>query len=221
MPSFESLFATTKLLLAHQLINPCEQARVQALLAEDFPFCDAMSHCDSIHLHVKVCNANDEQLSQVMSESGELDYSKPGFVKYRFAGCVNLIFSSIPVSEDELVENSEHNRKRPFLDHIGIDLRREEPQVSQAFAGIPAQARSLGWAVASQGCNGKGVHCCHVEVNAKHWVYPSESSPAPQIPLEFAFGELKINVISGGCDLRPMDPVRKQRDGVTIPNCRD
>ena len=37
--------------------------------------------------------------------------------------------------------------------------------------------------------------------------------------LEFALEALKINDMSGGCDLRPMDPVRKERDGLVLPKC--
>lgn len=221
MPSSESIRAASNFLLTHKLINACEKVRVDALSAEDFPFQDAMRASDSIHLHVKVNNADLEPLATSMLGECELDYSKHGFVKYRFPGGINLIFSSIPVSEDELIETIDSKRKRPFLDHIGVDLRSERQSVKQVFGNIPNQAEELGWSVVSQGCKGKGVHCCHVEVNAKHWVYPSQESPAPKIPLEFAFGALRVNDVSGGCDLRPMDPVRKQRDGVQIPACHE
>jgi len=180
-----------------------------------------MKLCESIHLHIKVDNANDPDLTRSLADVCELAYSKAGFVKFLHPGRTNLIFSSIPVSEDELVETQCQQRKRPFLDHIGIDLRDESKQVQRVFDAIPVTAKELGWAVASQGREGRGVHCCHAEVGAKHWVYPGESSPPPQVPLEFAFGTLKVNDISGGCDLRPMDPVRKSRGDVGIPVCRE
>jgi alkylhydroperoxidase/carboxymuconolactone decarboxylase family protein len=53
------------------------------------------------------------------------------------------------------------------------------------------------------------VYCCHVEVGAKHWVYPpAQSGRAASI--EFAFGALKINGTSMGCDLRPIDPAHPE-----------
>lgn len=192
-----------------------------ALPEDGFPFQHAMRHSACVHLHVKVDDANDSSLNQACGSLGQLEYRKDGFVKYQFPGNVNLIFSSIPVSEDELLETECNLRPRPFLDHIGIDLREESDEVKKSFDAIPERAQQLGWPVVTQGADGQGVHCCHVQVNAKHWVFPGESTPAPQIPLEFAFGQLKLNDLSGGCDLRPMNPTRKARDGIRIPICHE
>lgn len=221
MPAAAPLKTATDLLVQRQLINSCEQARVLAICQAEFPFQLAMQHCQSVHLHIKVDNANEPELNDFLARFCELEYGKEGFVKYTHAGDVNLIFSSIPVSEDELLETECQRRSRPFLDHIGIDLREETAEIRQAFARIEARAREHGWTVSSQGDGQRGVHCCHVEVQAKHWAFPSDSSAPPQIPLEFAFGPLKVNEVSGGCDLRPMDPVRKLRDNIQLPACHD
>jgi len=216
-----SLASVLDFLSGLKLINDCERARAFAIQTTAFPFHDVVQSSDSIHLHVKVDDANDAKLNSALSKFCDLEYSKEGFVKFRYTDGVNLIFSSIPVSEDELVETECQRRSRPFLDHIGIDLRDESEHVKKVFSGITDRAAAIGWACVSQGSDGKGVHCCHVEVQAKHWVFPSESSPSPQIPLEFAFGKLITNDVSGGCDLRPMDPIRKSREGVEISACHE
>jgi len=221
MSAADLLETVTDLLVQRRLINSCEQARVLAISETEFPFRLAMQHCQSVHLHIKVDDANEPELNNFLAQFCELEYGKEGFVKYNHDGYVNLIFSSIPVSEDELLETECQRRSRPFLDHIGIDLRDETAEIRRVFAGIRATANEHGWAVSSQGDGQRGVHCCHVEVQAKHWAFPHESSTSPQIPLEFAFGQLKVNEVSGGCDLRPMDPVRKLRDNVQLPACHD
>ena len=47
------------------------------------------------------------------------------------------------------------------------------------------------------------MFCCHVQVSAKHWVYPRTGL---SIPLEFAYAPLIVSEIKSGCDLRPADP---------------
>ena len=81
------------------------------------------------------------------------------------------------------------------------------PTPAQA-AAWPAIAAQRGWAHAGQGGPGKAVFCCHVEVAQKHWLFPAEAVGASAIPMEFAFGPLKVNPGQSGCDLRPSDPRR-------------
>jgi hypothetical protein len=135
-----------------------------------------------------------------------VENSKEGYIKYAFAGGVNIILSSISVSEDDLVETPCAKRARPFVDHIGIDLRRETADVEGRFEAVPERAAAKGWGHVPQGAPGKPVFCCHVEVGRKHWVYPASGSCGPGIPLEFSWGVLKINPVSNGCDLRPARP---------------
>jgi len=119
-----------------------------------------------------------------------------------------MIFSAIPVAEDDrLVDVT--RRPKPFVDHVGIDLRREVPEVKAVFDATPGRAEALGWAHRAQGGD-RPVYCCHVEVGAKHWVYPG----AEGITIEFAYGPLKVNADSMGCDLRPIDPRHPQAAAV-------
>ena len=122
-------------------------------------------------------------------------------MKFPFAGGINVILSSIDIAEDDWIPGE--GRKRPYLDHIGVDLRDESAAVKQLFDDTPAIAKAAGWRHKPQGGNGTPVYCCHVEVGAKHWVY-SPTAGAPCI--EFAHGALIINGDSMGCDLRPIDP---------------
>ena len=97
---------------------------------------------------------------------------------------------------------------RPFLDHAGVDLRRESPEVRAAFDKVPEQARGGGWRHVPQGGEAGGVFCCHTEVRGKHWVYPAADAKFLR-PIEFAYGALLIHGKSMGCDLRPIDPAHR------------
>ena len=172
---------------------------------------------ETIHLHIKVDDTHALPVNEFFRAGAELDHGKDGFVKYRMPGAINAIFSHIKVSQDELMETEANRRPRPFLDHIGIDLRAETAPVREAFEALPEVADELAWSVASQGGPDKPVYCCHVEVAEKHWLYPPDAEGHPGIPLEFAYGELKVNPDKSGCDLRPADPSKV--DPASIPSC--
>ncbi|CAK9006084.1 Aspartyl/asparaginyl beta-hydroxylase (Aspartate beta-hydroxylase) (ASP beta-hydroxylase) (Peptide-aspartate beta-dioxygenase) [Durusdinium trenchii] len=193
------------LLQQNDLATSCEAKAALGLLNSSHPFTDQLATAESIHIHVKVDDTTALPHDSIAAAGGQLDYEKEGFIKFKMPGGVNLIFSSIAVSQDDLAETECSRRARPFVDHFGIDLRSEADDVAALFQSIPCKAKDAGWALVSQGDSGGGVHCCHVEVKAKYWVYPTACSGST-IPLEFAFGELKVNPVSGGCDLRPMAP---------------
>ncbi|WP_404308382.1 hypothetical protein [Neorhodopirellula lusitana] len=218
-PSSTATQAATDLLLRLRLINACEQQRCLDLFAEHFPFSAAMASCESLHIHVKVDDTSDLPADQLDAAGCKLDYAKEGFVKYHFPGGVNLIFSSIVIAQDELAESCENRRQRPFVDHIGIDLRDESASTKATFQQVPVIASRLGWEEVPQGQEGTGVHCCHVEVSEKHWVFPCGDAAQPHIPMEFAFGKLKVNDVAGGCDIRPMSPSRLASMGDAAPTC--
>lgn len=51
-----------------------------------------------------------------------------GYVKYAFPGGINMIFSSIPISEDDMLAGATAPT-RAVLDHKGVDLRTETDEV--------------------------------------------------------------------------------------------
>lgn len=218
-PQLSATQAASDCLLELGLINACEQKRCLDLFASTFPFADAMGRCESLHIHVKVDDTNDLPADHFIQFGCKLDYAKTGFVKYLFPGGVNLIFSSIVVAQDELAETCDNRRKRPFVDHFGIDLRDESESTQAVFDDVPAIAEQLGWQEVPQGQDGGGVHCCHVEVSQKHWVFPCGDAPQPHIPMEFAWGQLKVNDVEGGCDIRPMSPAKRASMGDDAPSC--
>lgn len=184
------------------LLTECELKEVGTAFLSCFAFADAMYLADSLHVNIKV-----DDISVVPAElvaDARLENAKDGYIKYAFSSGMNVIFSSIDISQDDLIEHTTNEvRPRPFLDHLGIDLRQETEPVLNLFAAIPYLANKAGWASVPQGGNGKAVFCCHVQVNAKHWVFPNNSR---SIPLEFAYGPLVINEVASGCDLRPANP---------------
>ena len=208
---------TLNSLKALGLLTDHELAAVTEFGRFDSPFSQTLALAETVHLHIKVDNTNNLPIDEFFRVGAELDYQKPGFVKYRFPGAINAIFSHIKVSQEELIESETNRRPRPFLDHIGIDLRDEIPEVRSAFDAMPDLAKAANLAVASQGGPNRPVYCCHVEVAEKHWLFPPDQEGRPGIPLEFAYGALKVSPDKSGCDLRPADP--SKQDSTSIPSC--
>ena len=188
------------------LLTKEEIAYVTTALQACYPLADGVKLADSLHLNIKVDDITFPE-EFALARGARKENAKDGYVKYAFPGNVNVILSAIDISQDDLIEARQHTkRRRPFLDHIGIDLRQETEPVHRFFDAIPYLASKSGWPTASQGGEGKAVFCCHVQVSAKHWVYPRGSQTGLSIPLEFAYGPLIVSETRSGCDLRPADP---------------
>ncbi len=187
----------------HELgvIKPHEIDQVMAIFAPTFPWAEQLAVAESVHVHVRVDDVSRLPHAQIVAMGTKAENQKDGYVKYPFAGGINMIISSIDIAEDDWIPGD--GLPRPVLDHIGIDLRDESAATKALFDSVPAIAKQNHWRTKPQGGNGTPVYCCHVEVGAKHWVY----SPTPNAAsIEFAFGALVINGDSMGCDLRPIDP---------------
>ena len=209
--------ATLSTLVKLGLLSERETSVVTAFGSPDSRFHDTLKLAETLHLHIKVDNTDELPINEFFKAGAELDHQKHGFVKYRFPGAINAIFSHIKVSQEELIETEANRRPRPFLDHMGIDLRQETADVRAAFDALPKVAAEEHLPLASQGGPDKPVFCCHVEVAEKHWLYPPDSDEHPGIPLEFAYGALKVNPDKSGCDLRPADP--NKVDPASLPAC--
>jgi diadenosine tetraphosphatase ApaH/serine/threonine PP2A family protein phosphatase len=186
------------------LLSEAEVAEIMAIFDPAFPYCAALRCADSVHVHVKVDDAAAAPHGQLVAAGGQVENAREGYVKYVFPGGINLILSSIDVAEEDRLD--EPPPPKPFVDHLGVDLRREAGTVRAAFDDVPQLARRAGWAHVPQGGLGRPVFCCHVQVGAKHWVYPPPSGARWARPIEFAAGPLVISGESFGCDLRPIDP---------------
>jgi diadenosine tetraphosphatase ApaH/serine/threonine PP2A family protein phosphatase len=194
--------------LAHfralNLITDAEVDEALSLLDPGFPFFSALRMADSVHLHVKVENVDDLPMSRILALGTQAENARPGYVKFRFPGGINMIFSSIPIAEEDQL--TDPRPPKPFVDHFGIDLRRETGIVRALYEDTPGLARRAGWPVKSQGGIGRPVFCCHSTVAEKFWVYPPPEGSRWTHPLEFAYGPLEISQEMNGCDLRPIDP---------------
>jgi diadenosine tetraphosphatase ApaH/serine/threonine PP2A family protein phosphatase len=192
------------------LVSEAEIDEALSLLDPAFPFFSAMRLADSVHLHVKVDDTADLPTPRILALGTTAENARPGYIKYPFPGGINLIFSSIPVAEeDQLTEDERENarqRTKPFVDHYGIDLRREMGIVRAVFEDTSSVARRAGWPVKFQGGGGRRVFCCHSMVAEKCWVYPPAEGSRWTRPFEFAYGPLEISQEMNGCDLRPIDP---------------
>ncbi|MEO7327604.1 MAG: hypothetical protein ABI193_03430 [Minicystis sp.] len=209
-PDFLDPVAFTRTLAAFKelgLVSVGEAAEAEALLDPAFPYFAAVRVADSLHLHVKVDDTARLPVAAILALGTHAENAREGYVKFPFPGGINLIFSSIEVAEEDLLPPSYPPRPRPFVDHFGVDLRREKGVVRAAFDDVPRLAHRAGWAHAEQGGPGRPVFCCHVQVAGKHWVYPAAEGTRWTCPVEFAYGPLALNADGAmGCDLRPIDP---------------
>jgi diadenosine tetraphosphatase ApaH/serine/threonine PP2A family protein phosphatase len=185
------------------LISAAEIEELEGLLDPAFPWFSSVRRADSVHVHVKVEDVDRLPLDRI---GGRVENARPGYVKVCQPGGLNFIFSSIPVAEEDQLAEEHPRAKRPFVDHFGVDLRREQGIVRAVFDDTPEIARRAGWATKSQGGPGRAVFCCHSQVAQKFWVYPPAEGARWTRPIELAFGPLVVGEEMNGCDLRPIDP---------------
>jgi hypothetical protein len=195
-----------------QLVSAVDAGGVLWLLKRECPFSAQLEAADSIHAHVKVADTAGLPRDAIINAGGIPENEQRGYVKFAFAAGINMIFSSIPVAEDDCLPGAAAVT-RPLLDHAGVDLRRENVDVRRRFDAVSAIAQRNGWRHVAQGGAGRAVHCCHTQVSEKHWVYPPAILVAWTRPLEFAFGPLRVHAASRGCDLRPIDPAHAAAAG--------
>jgi len=193
------------------LLSPAERAEVLTLLMPDFAYAEALALTDSVHTHIKVDDVDELPHDHLLGLGYKPENAAPGYVKYATDSGINLIFSSIPIAEDDTIPGAVTLAK-PFLDHAGVDMRDESEPTRAAFDAVPAHAAELGWGEVPQGGSGP-VHCCHTQVEAKHWVYPPSCWQGWRRPIEFAFGTLVIFDQAMGCALRPIDPAHPLAGG--------
>lgn len=185
------------------IIQAKEIDEVLAIFEPTFPWAASLRRADSVHVHIRVDDVSRLPHERIRALDTAPENQKDGYIKYPFAGGLNVIISSIDIAEDDWLPGE--GRPRPHLDHIGIDLRDESAANRAVFDQSAAIAKQHGFRHKPQGGDGTPVYCCHVEVGAKHWVYPPVNGPFTA-SIEFAFGALKVNGESMGCDLRPIDP---------------
>jgi hypothetical protein len=140
MPTLNAAKTTTDLLLDLQFMNACEQQRCLDLFDPNQPFAQAVAACESLHIHLKVDDTAQLPMDAFQHAGCQLDYAKEGFTKLLTGNGINLIFSSIAIAQDDLSETEQQQRKRPFVDHFGIDLRNESAEVKAEFDMVPAIA---------------------------------------------------------------------------------
>jgi hypothetical protein len=184
------------------LINKTEHGELLMVLQPTFPFAEAVRTTESVHAHVKVTDTDLVPHDRLQALGYRPENGRPGYIKYSTDANMNFIFSSIPIAADDSIPGAV-TLDKPFMDHVGIDMRDESESTKAVFDAIPDRAAELGWREATQA---GPVHCCHTEVKSKHWAYPPESLSSWRRPVEFAFGTLQIFTQKMGCDLRPMDP---------------
>jgi hypothetical protein len=203
---------------ALSLVSPLEHTEILSVLDGDFPYAQALGFTDSVHAHIKVADVDELPHDSLVALGYRPENAEPGYIKYTTGAPINLIFSSIPISVDDQIPGAV-DPGRPFMDHVGIDMRNESAETQAMFDQIPGRAAELGWREVPQGGGDQAVHCCHTQVKAKHWVYPPSCWQGWRRPIEFAFGQLVIFDKKMGCDLRPIDPAHPLAGGASTACC--
>jgi hypothetical protein len=186
------------------LLAADETRGVEWLLSERSPFAAAVDCAETLHVHIKVDDVATLPVGAFLDAGARLDHRRDGYVKFCFPDGINAIFSHIRIAQEEALHDDNVRRPRPFLDHVGVDLRGESDSVRAVFEDVVRIGAGFGWSHASQGGD-RPVFCCHVSVARKHWLYPSCGALAGT-PVEFAWGALTIHSGKAGCDLRPAPP---------------
>lgn len=191
-------------LLDCNLLTAAEARGIEWLLAEHSPFADAVDGAETLHLHVKVDDVGALPIGAFLDAGARLDHRRDGYLKFCFPDGINAIFSHIRIAQEEALRDDRLRRPRPYLDHVGVDLRSETDDVRAVFEDVVRIGTGFGWSHASQGGE-RAVFCCHVSVARKHWLYPTCGALAGT-PIEFAWGALTVHAGASGCDLRPAPP---------------
>jgi hypothetical protein len=192
------------LLKSNGLLSADEAMSVSSLAKNTFAFKPQLMIADSLHLHIHINDVTELPGTLLLEKIGIIVRQAKGYVKYAFEGGVHVIFSDIPVAEEENIGNG----SLPYLDHIGIDIRSDDKPAYLIFQQIPLICAEKDYLFKRQGDGRDNVGCCHMQVKEKYWVYPKE-----RLNFEFAFGPLMISEIGFGVDLRPANPLVKVNDG--------
>jgi hypothetical protein len=90
-----------------------EADEVMRLFEPNFAFSDVLTRADSVHVHVRVDDVAQLPHDRLREVALRAENAEDGYIKYPFAAGINLIFSSIPVSDDDLHPRRRHARCAP------------------------------------------------------------------------------------------------------------
>ena len=189
------------------LLSPSDTDEVLALFDPEFPYADAVAAAQSIHVHVKVADVDALPHDAITAQGVTATSCTDGYIKYPFPGGINMIFSSIDIAEDDMLDEPVAT---PMLDHKGIDLRDERgcARDLRRRAGTCRRGR-LASRAPGRG-RPAGVLLPHRGEREALGV-PGRRRRRTSAADKFAFGPLEIHDSKMGCDLRPIDPAHPPR----------
>lgn len=187
------------------LLSATEQHQIFDLLDPSFAFALAMGSAASIHAHIKLFDPNSVHHDALLDAGAIPSICMDGYVKYRFPGGVEVVFSSIPVAVEDLAPRRALGG-RPFLDHLGVELNLSH-RAKAAFDAVPSLAAAEGWRHLAQG-HSHSHNVSPVKLGGKHWVFPGEVPTGTSRPVEFALRPLLAPEWNPDFEpLRPVDPL--------------
>jgi hypothetical protein len=165
-------------------------------LAERLGLAPLIAIAGSMHVHVALASLRDVPADALREGGGAIERARDGYTKYAFASGLHVIVSSIDVALDR-------RAGARVLDHVGIDVRRDDEETRARADEAVRAATAEGWRHVAQGGDGGSVACCHASVARKHWLFRDAGAP-----VELALGPLVVHADAAGRDLRPSDPAR-------------
>src|SRR4029077_7263442 len=87
-----------------RLLSELESRIVESVFEPCFEFAEAVKLAESIHIHVKVEDTEALPFDEFAHYGGVRASGRVGYGKYYFPDGLNLIFSTIPIAQDDLRE---------------------------------------------------------------------------------------------------------------------
>ena len=96
---------------------------------------------------------DDLPFSRILDLGAEIENERSGYVKFRLSGGMNLISRRFRLRKR--IQLADPRPPKPFVDHFGIDLRREMGIVRALFEDTPGLAKRAGWPCKIPGRHGE------------------------------------------------------------------
>src|SRR5262245_65002259 len=140
------------------LLSESETDEVLSLFDPEFPYAGAVAAAESIHVHVKVADVDELPHDEIRAQGVTATSCTDGYVKYPFPGGINMIFSSIDISEDDMPGRARrHTDARPQ----GRRPSERDRRGARTVRRRTDRAGEVGWRHVPQGGEGQPVYCCH------------------------------------------------------------
>src|SRR5437773_596059 len=126
------------------LLSDHEAAQALSIASGSIPFARALNNAESIHVHINADAVTDlpgeAELLQACGEAAGDERER----KFCFQSGLNVVLAIDPTAQDEFIVGAV-TQSKPYVDHLGVDLREESNDTRAIFDAIPSMAAEAGW----------------------------------------------------------------------------